>query len=874
MNNSNSVFAYIVIIFLFCTITTYGQTPTVIRDSLRHIELQEVVVTATQPDAPGSRSVVGQDAIRHIQATDLSGLSQLLPGVLTRNPNLNAPTGFTIRSATYENATNALGTAILIDGVRMNNNTNLQQMGLEGKRTLFNSTVLSGFDVRSLSPASIESAELIRGVPSARYGDVTSGVVLIKSKAGVQPLTVGLRFTATEKIASVGKGISIGKKGGALYLGADYALSTQAPERPEESFHRIAIQAAYAKDFTDATLRLNLRAFRMKDNDQRGNNTIEGEYQKLLNQGFSFSANGQWDLMKSWITNLEYQASFSYGHQKNESSTYYSGTQRVTTNTTQAGEQAGIFLSPNYFSQLSVEGKPLNANASLIANWRRAFQESLFNHLQLGIEANTEGNRGKGIVFDPTCPPMDMLQMRPRSYSSIPFVSHFAVFAENQLTLRTGRMRTELQTGIRITQLQNKAIHYAPSADPRINIRQVLIDRKEDVFLSRLSIRAGWGLLHKMPMLAYLFPDQSYIDKSCFTYNDAENGNRLAVMHTFVTDRTFNPDLRLPVNRKFELGLNFRIAGVTADIVWYNEHLKNGYSTVQEAEPFTYRRYATLTEKGQRPELTANGVVNNGEAVDYTSTATFATYTRPQNGIEQKKQGVEYTIGPIRFPALRSSLLVNGSYLNVREKDDALTAYHPQIEINGKPYPYVGIYEASSSVTNLQVWEQLSTRFQCITQLPQIGLITSITLQAVWVDKHRRGMESSYNNPVYLADDNGNRIEGSPQTDTQYTKRLNPVYYMDGEDNLHPFTAAMATDHQYADLVINANTPTVFQQDSYSPYFLFNLRITKEIGRHASIAFCANNLTGWNPKRYSNSSQKYTILNPDLYYGAEVSIRF
>lgn len=874
MNKSNNTTIYLAIIFLFCAFTTYGQTTTAPKDSLRSIELQEVVVTATQPDAPGSRSFVGQDAIRHIQATDLSGLTQLLPGVLTRNPNLNSPASFTIRSATYENETNALGTAIIVDGFRLNNNANMQQAGIDIRGNLFNSTALSGFDVRSLSPASIESAEVIRGVPSARYGDVTSGVVLVKSKAGLQPFTAGLRFTATEKLVSLGKGMTLGENGGTLYLGGDYALSTQAPELPEESFHRIGIQAAYAKDFSSATLRFNLRAYSSKDDDKRGKNTVEGEYQKFLNQGISFSANGQWNLTKPWITDLEYQAGISYGYQKNESSTYYSGAQRVTTYTTEAGEQAGIFLSPSYFSQLSVEGKPLSANASLTANWRKTFHEKTSNHLQLGVEADLEGNRGKGISFDPLSPPIEMLQLRTRSYKSIPLVYHFAAFAENKITLRTGEMRTELQAGIRITQLQTEAMHYNPSADPRINIRQVLIDRNDGSFLDRLSIRAAWGLMHKMPVLAYLYPDKSYIDKNCFTYNDAENNHRLTVMHTFVTDRTFNPDLRLPVNRKFELGLNLRIAGITADIVWYNEHLKNGFCTTEQAEPFTYRRYATLTEKGERPELGSSGVTNNGELLDYTSNTTFATYSQPQNGIEQKKQGIEYTIGPVRFPHLHSSLLVNGSYLDVREKNDALSAYHPQVEINGKPYPYVGIYEASSLATNLRIWQQFSTRFQCVTQLPRIGLITSLTLQAVWIDKQQRGMESKYNNPVYLADDNGNRIEGDPQIDTQHQKRLNPVYYMDTKGNMHPFTAEMATDKRYTDLVMSANTFTAFQQDSFGPYFLLNLRVTKEIGRHVSVAFCANNLTQWKPRRYSRSTQTYSVLNPDLYYGAEISIRF
>lgn len=130
---NNCYRGYILIAFWVCSLAVYGQTEMQAIDTLRNIRLQEVIVTATQSNAPGTRSVIGQDAIRHIQATDLSVLSQLLPGVLVRNPDLNAPAAFTIRSATYENTTNALGTAIVVDGLRMNNNANMQQMGLEGR---------------------------------------------------------------------------------------------------------------------------------------------------------------------------------------------------------------------------------------------------------------------------------------------------------------------------------------------------------------------------------------------------------------------------------------------------------------------------------------------------------------------------------------------------------------------------------------------------------------------------------------------------------------------------------------------------------------------------------------------------------------------
>lgn len=850
-------------------------------DTLRVIRLGEVVVTATQPDSPGTSSVIGRDAIRHIQAADLSDLTQLLPGVLTRNPNLNAPSTFTIRSATHQNTTNALGTAIVVDGQRMTNNANLQRFSFESVGAPFNSSALSGFDVRQLSPASIESVEVIRGVPSARYGDVTSGMVLVKSRAGVQPLTVALRFAATEKLASVGKGFRLGKGarksgntqegGGTLYLGADYALSAQDPRIPEQDFQRVGVQAAYAQDFGAASLRVNARGYWGQDKAEKGANMIDGEYRKMIDRGISLSAGGRWDVRRPWLTSLEYQAGMTYGVQQNEAVAYYSGTQQTTTYTRLPGEHEGVFLAPNYFSQLSVEGKPLTADASLTANWRHTLYNKVTNHLLLGIEAGTEGNRGAGIEFDPLRPPLEMLEVRTRSYRSLPFAQRYTAFAEERITLRMGdQMRTELQAGVRMDRLRAADVASRTAIDPRVNVRQVLVDNEK----CHLSLRLGWGRMHKMPLLAYLYPDHAYTDVNSFTYNDAENGHRLSVKHTFAVDGTANPALRLPVNRKLELGIHIKLAGVTADVVWFSERLRHGFCNALQAEPFAYRRYDYLQDKGARPTLTPDGVMNNGQPIPYTTRSDFATYYRPENGIEQRKQGVEYTLDLGRWQTLRTSLLVSGAWLKVEESNTALSAYHPAVEIGGQAYPYVGLYESLSGIANLRVWEQFNTRFQAITQLPSIGLVASLTLQAVWMDRERRGMESRYDNPVYLVDDAGRLVEGDLATNTEHRKKLNPVFYLDAEGTRHRFTPEMATDPRFADLVRDGGSPTAFQTNSWGAYFLLNLRLTKEIGRHVSVAFCANNLTQSKPKRYTNSTQQYAILNPDLYYGAEVTFRF
>lgn len=867
------------IVFLICILllsrlsASYGQEKSSYLDSIRIVNLGEVVVTAVQPDIPGTSSVIGREAVRHIQATELSGLSQLLPGVLTRNPDLNMPAAFTIRSVSYNDATNAVGTGILVDGLRMNNNMNMQLASLDGGGKLFNSSALSGYDVRALAPSSIESVEVIRGVPSARYGDVTSGVVLVKSRAGVQPYTMGLRFTVNEKLASLGKGMRLGTDGGALYVGADYALSTQDARLPEGTFRRFGLQAAYSKDFPKATLRLHLRGYHMQDKDKQGVNRIEGEYQLMRNQELVFSMNGRWNTGKAWLTNLEYNAGVTFGSQKNRSNTYYSGTRQVVTYATQAGEHTGIFLPPNYFAPLSVEGKPLSANLSLIANLVHSLGRTQ-SHLSVGLETGVEGNLGKGVRFNPSAPPVEWTGVRVRSYRDIPLVRRSVVFAEEKVTLPVGSMRTDLQAGVRFSSMHTRSLRCLPIIEPRLNIRQVLWKRNEGGINRSFSIRAGWGLLRKMPLLTYLYPDKYYKDENCFTYNDAETGYRLAVMNTFVADNTFNPELKLPVNSKWEIGANLNIRNLTVDVVWFREHLRDGYSTALQAEPFSYRRYSPLTDKGEKPVWSEEGLMNGGQPVPYTVNTTFALYRSPGNGVEQWKEGIEYTLNWGGLRCLRSSFVVSGSYIRMKEKNNALTAYHPQVETEGKPYPYVGIYEATGLLSNVQYSRLGSSRFQCITQIPRIGLVSSLTLQAVWVDKQRRGMESNYGNPVYLADENGDRIEGDPLQDAEHRKRLLPIYYLDGEGNRHRFTAAMAKDKQFADLILDAGSRTVFQEDSFGPYFLLNFRLTKKIGRYVSVAFCANNLTRSKPKRWAQSSRQYILLNPDLYYGVEMNIEF
>ena len=91
---------------------------------------------------------------------------------------------------------NSLGTLIIRDGAPVSNNANLQTVSpaITGAGTALGGTSspAGGVDVRAISTDNIESIEVIRGIPSVEYGDLTSGAVIINSKAGREPFR--LRF--------------------------------------------------------------------------------------------------------------------------------------------------------------------------------------------------------------------------------------------------------------------------------------------------------------------------------------------------------------------------------------------------------------------------------------------------------------------------------------------------------------------------------------------------------------------------------------------------------------------------------------------------------------------------------------------------------
>ena len=176
------------------------------------IHIGEVVVTASESKALSTASRIGRDAIRHIQPSSIADLLELLPGGRSSDPDFASPQTIRLREASPAGSnynTSSLGTQFLIDGVPMSNDANLQSTPTYSN---YGSTfVNSGVDMRSVSTDDIESVEVVRGIPSVEYGDLTSGMVKVSRRQGGNDLSARFKADMSSKLFYVGKGFERGE---------------------------------------------------------------------------------------------------------------------------------------------------------------------------------------------------------------------------------------------------------------------------------------------------------------------------------------------------------------------------------------------------------------------------------------------------------------------------------------------------------------------------------------------------------------------------------------------------------------------------------------------------------------------------------------
>ena len=819
--------------------------------------LDDVVVTARSGAVGASTaSSISRSAIDHLQATSLSDIMELLPGQLASNPSLTSASKATIRQVGTD-AMNSLGTSIIVNGAPVSNNANLQVGNTATSGTLtsgYSSTAGSGIDLRQISVDNVESVDVIRGIPSVEYGDLTSGVIIVNPKAGEYPFRVRAKINPTLTQASVSKGFALGKNGGALSADLDYASSLADERRPYQQYRRITANLLYSKTFADKVRTTTGLGF-YSDVDAQKLDPTDVKYQRKRsaeNMGFKFNANINWQADLSFLKSLKFNLSANYAEQtgytqeikgnfgymvtsamtdgtvaSNRSETVTDRNGKPLTNTDQPGHSASTSILPyEFLTQMTTYGKPLNVFAKAVANMFTEFW-GIGNRIIGGVEWKTDVNFGRGKVFDPLMPPSSGLRMRP--YTEIPALNQFSLYAEDNISKTLWNRDLKVQLGLRFDLVQPGRSESLNALSPRLNASFEIVPKM-------LKLRGGWGITAKAPPLVYLYPDKAYFDFVNYS-NIGQTGvsreQELSIITTKVYD-TSNSSLKMARNMKSEVGIDFEHAGMRLSVTAFRELLKNGYSFGLDRSCFRLFELDKYEEVGTRDgtyPLLKTGV-NLSDVI--------VSYYKPLNNKVNDTKGVEFDLDFGQIKPIRTSFVLTGAYM-LTDSYSSTESYFQKNPDPKKGYKDIGVYAAGDGSR----YSRFSTNLRVIHNIPKIGFVVSMSVQTIWSDTHE-----------YLG-----------------TENIHPIGYISASNLKY---TALAEGDTISDDIQKQILDNRLIKETHKPLWLCNLRVTKEIGEYLGFTFFLNNVFRTNPLEESkrNPGTWSSSRNPSQFFGIEAWFKF
>ena len=822
------------------------------------LALKEVKVVAKQKESGASTSsVVSRQAIDHLQATSLADIMQLIPGQLMGNHDLTQQANLQLRTLVNNN-TSAFGSSIVVDGMPMSNNGAMTAGG-------FSATAFTGTDLRQVAADNIDEVEIIRGIPSAEYGDLTSGLVVVHSKVGVTPYQVKAKINPGLQNYSVGKGFNLGKWG-IFNMSVDYAKAWGDPRMKTRSFDRYNVNLGYGKDLsrkwhTDTKLRFS----RMKDwtgNDPDAKQ--DGTENKSTNTTLGLTHNGRIQMDMPLMRSLKYTVGLSYTMNDNSNTSFVGNSSGRTDIITamQTGYNNVSYINGSYLATGITESRPGNVYAKVVDDFffRKGKTVQTF---KLGADYHYDWNNAEGYYNeDETRPYHPNDGTRPRAFHDIPGLHQFSAFAEDQFTYNINKVnRLRIGAGLRFTAMQPFADVATMALSPRVNAAFSVT--------KWLDVRAGIGMNAKTPGLNYLYPDKKYDDRATAIYiNQNAPEKNIVNYYTHVYEVEYSKDLKNATTTKVEVGFDLKLPGQRKlSFLAYRDKTPNGFGAQTEYLTYPVNIYYDQQQWGNTSGLdfsTQPTSINTNSPIrtDYI----FMTTGRVGNTNTTVNRGVEFDMDLGEVKPLHTSFYLSGAWSETKTWSTNLDSQTP----NGVPTSYARglsltpfkiVYPSGGSFDR---YRRLVTTLRAVTHIPTLNMVASFTAQAIW------------HNSTW-----------------SYTENEMPIGWYDLNVEYHEITESMyggylGMDGKYYDTDPKTSTDPAIQQESMAISKMerktndtdptktpmtwnTSLRLTKELGKVGGLSFYVNNAIFYEPFLEGNKTSTLTQRNTGTFsFGAEL----
>lgn len=888
---------------------------------LKNIRLKEenlsipgVEVTARKKSTIGTTTYsIDRNMLDHSQALSLNDIMALLPGGRTVNSTLTDDSRMALRSASGERGNAAFGTAIEIDGMRLNNNASMSET--------------QSASTRNISTSNIESIEVIAGIPGVEYGDISNGVVKVNTRRGHTPWIMEASMNPYTRQVALSKGMALAHNAGTLNFSLEHARSFTDIASPHTAYSRNIMSVTYNKVLRIKGSSLNLTASLTGNiggyDSEADPDAFRNTYQRQRDNQLRANLQIDWlcNSKRSGVFNVALQAAFSTADRRSENyaNTSSSSTQAYLHTMTNGyaiakdyadGMGTGdIILGPTgyWYVRSFNDQKPLTMQLKLKGEWTRRILGAV-NKLTVGTELNSTRNNGQGTYYD------DMRlapTWRPYDYSLLPTMHSLAMFIEERLTI--GRLM--IVGGLRddITMISGSDYGTAASLSPRINSRYNITKGRQ----WSLTLHAGYGKSVKLPSFQVLYPADTYTDRLVFTPGSTADGKAYYAYYTDVKCALYNRNLKWQHANQVEAGLDATVGKARLSVSAFWSRTYNPYQTLNVYTPFAYNQTSQSALEGCGIAVAdriygvnpTTGVISVTSATDgHTVTlpnSTRRTYTANRqyvNGSPVTRYGLEWVAEmPIisNRHTLGLSLRIDGKYYHYRGIDNTLIAGSPngigdQAE-SSDVKPLIGYYVGSNvtsastastpTVSNGMLDKGCSLNTTLTARIPRLRLIMTMRLETTLLN-YRRNL--SDNRTTITLNEAGD-VTGTKYTgQTDHYVAVYPEYYStwDNPSERIPFAEALlaAKDNnptlyrQLSNLIVRSNTAYYFNPQDVSAYCSANFSVTKEIGRWVSLSFYANNcFNNLASVRNAQTGLKTSLFDsgyvPKFYYGASVRVK-
>ncbi|MCD2422056.1 TonB-dependent receptor [Niabella pedocola] len=817
----------------------YNKTQKIVL-SVLNLSLPEIEVSAVRKKTTTSNSsiIFDREAIEQSQSLSLANVLNYLPGktILKPNVSIQGPQMLTLRNAAplygTEAMNNSFGIAVVMDGAVLSNDANMQSMSLntrgsayqinppENSKAYRNGTNYeyydhsnradNGIDLREIPVENIERIEVVSGVASARYGDYSTGMVIIDRQAGVTPWKLNLRNNEGTQNVALTKGLRLSPRLGAINFSLNYLNSNDDPRNRLKSYNRVSGNAMWSYQQSRFKNTVSIDYSSTLDNFKIDPDAKDERAANFTNRSIGINNRSTVTIKKPWLNNISLQANYRWGFQESYDQYYLnSAIAKPIVDVTETGIHEGYYVAGYYLAVRQIIGKPVNAAARIETNTSVKLKGGGYN-LSIGANYNYNANKGAGIVIDPDRPRFAD-QSRNRPYYRTPDIQNIGLYIQNNLTTSIFGKSFSANAGLR-GDIQN---HFF-TLSPRININYKLS--------KQLSWNAAYGIATKAPSLSQISPGDVYID---LPLADAYNGSvneSVYLAYTQVIPMQ-NEALKPYKSYTYETGLNYDHKKFRLSTILSRSVSSNSFAPASQLFHITLPAYTVTSIPGSRPVYTA---------IPDSFVTYVRTYSKIQNGNYARSNGIELMFNTDKIKALQTSFNGNVAFYSTYYKQTGTV-----IKIPDKPrFDLDAIYGVFDRNENKGT--TIKSTFISNTHIPKIRMAIILTGEIFWISKQELLKSAIY-----------------------------PVGYYTKDFRYFPLASEQAALPQYAHLL--QSNPRL--GTTYRPKFVYgnlHARLSKEIGNYLRFSFNAYNFLNIRPKE--NIETGITYYNGQPSYGAELTI--